>query len=296
MYSFEEFKNRIREEVMVDMPEAQLEIREQTKVNDVIYTALVVKNVDSNCAPCIYLEDFYNSYIEGESINGIVKKIKNIVDTNQITVNLSWIQEWDKVKDKIYIKIINTAANNKLMQGKPCRQLLDLSIVYFVNIGHEENKEFEGTIMVQDEHLKLWNITEDMLYENAVNNMQGTATFMDIESVIMSMGVPENQADLEDMNEGYMYILSNKSHVFGAASILDDTMIDKIRNIYNKNWYMLPSSIHEWICIPKKESMEVNELKEMVQAVNKDEVSESEVLSNHVYYLDSKTGKIEIAA
>lgn len=54
------------------------------------------------------------------------------------------------------------------------------------------------------------------------------------------------------------------------------------------DFFVLPSSIHELLIVPKQEGMELSELEAMVQEVNATQVSREEKLSDHVYEYDAK--------
>ena len=84
-----------------------------------------------------------------------------------------------------------------------------------------------------------------------------------------------------------MFVLTNDTKVNGAAAILND---DNRQEIAEKvgDFYMLPSSIHETLIIPKDAGMEFKELEQMVQEVNQTQVAPGERLSDHVYEYDAK--------
>ena len=50
-----------------------------------------------------------------------------------------------------------------------------------------------------------------------------------------------------------------------------------------KDLYILPSSVHEVILIPKDDTMEWEKLQEMVKEVNSTQVEDVEILSDSVY-------------
>lgn len=73
----------------------------------------------------------------------------------------------------------------------------------------------------------------------------------------------------------------------GAAAILNDDIRQEIAEKVG-DFYMLPSSIHETLIIPKDAGMEFKELEQMVQEVNQTQVAPGERLSDHVYEYDAK--------
>ena len=62
-----------------------------------------------------------------------------------------------------------------------------------------------------------------------------------------------------------------------------------------KEYYVLPSSIHETIIVPKNASMNATELKNMVMEINGKEVSPDEVLTDSVYEYDARSKTLTIA-
>ena len=84
-----------------------------------------------------------------------------------------------------------------------------------------------------------------------------------------------------------MFVLTNDTKVNGAAAILNDDIRQEIAEKVG-DFYMLPSSIHETLIIPKEAGMEFKELEQMVQEVNQTQVAPGERLSDHVYEYDAK--------
>ena len=84
-----------------------------------------------------------------------------------------------------------------------------------------------------------------------------------------------------------MFVLTNDTKVNGAAAILNDDIRQEIAEKVG-DFYMLPSSIHETLIIPKDAGMELKELEQMVQEVNQTQVAPGERLSDHVYEYDAK--------
>ena len=62
------------------------------------------------------------------------------------------------------------------------------------------------------------------------------------------------------------------------------------------SFFLLPSSVHEWIILPEWERDDVGYLREMVEEANRTAVADIDLLSNHVYRYDKNTDMVEIAA
>ena len=65
----------------------------------------------------------------------------------------------------------------------------------------------------------------------------------------------------------------------------------------NCDFYILPSIIHEVLLLPKEESEgDISELNLMIHDVNATQVQEEEILSDHVYCYERRSGFISIPA
>lgn len=85
---------------------------------------------------------------------------------------------------------------------------------------------------------------------------------------------------------------SNNSGVMGAGTIFYPGIEEKIRDVVGADFYILPSSVHEVLAVPKVE-MSLKELRDMVTTINAAQVAPEEQLSNNIY--EFSDGKIRIA-
>ena len=88
-----------------------------------------------------------------------------------------------------------------------------------------------------------------------------------------------------------MFILTSEQKLNGAANILDKAMMDMILDKFGSDFYLLPSSIHEWLVLPDS-GLNPAFLTSMVQEVNAGEVAIEERLSSHVYRYTASEGLI----
>lgn len=93
--------------------------------------------------------------------------------------------------------------------------------------------------------------------------------------------------ELDRDNPVKMYVLQGGS-VFGASALLYDDVMSDIYNQLGGDYYILPSSIHELLVIKADCDIPFYELKAMVEEVNQTEVSETERLSDNVFYCDGR--------
>ncbi|WP_139197250.1 DUF5688 family protein [[Clostridium] fimetarium] len=281
-----------------------LKINKVIKNNDCELTSITLLDSANKCVPCVYLENYFKPETTIADIPNIVEEIINTVENNQMTVqNFDWISQWKTAKEKISCKIVNTNRNEKLLESVPNRSYLNLSIIYYLDIsdGCVNGESVQGTSLVRNEQLKMWNVSENDLYEAAVENIIGSGTLKTMEQIMnefLDSGSEEELEDFDFTDDGNigMYVVSNKNRIYGAAVLLDLDFMVKLSKRFVSGFYILPSSIHELIIVPYSDEISVKELNEMVNQVNESEVSESDFLSNSVYFYDSTNKKILIAA
>ena len=95
-----------------------------------------------------------------------------------------------------------------------------------------------------------------------------------------------------------MLVLSNTSRMYGACVLANSSVLEKVTEVVNDDVYILPSSVHELIIVPKGKASEMGvtpkDLGDMVREVNRCEVDQDERLSNHVYEFKRDTKSLEV--
>lgn len=262
-------------------------VNKVTKNNNLILDGLVIKATDTNIAPTIYLNGYYERYEDGAM--NLDDVVESIIDTysrhNSVTFDISTFTDFDAVKNRICYKLVNTASNKKLLEDVPHRELFDLSIVYYVVVSVEAN--VTGSIIIHNNHIKLWDITENDLYEFASDNTKRLLP-AGIKSMFDTLSEMINMEDLPDTDD-LMYVLTNREKLQGASTILYPDVLSTFADRKNANLWLLPSSIHEWIIVCDDGNMNRETLSEMIQEVNSTQLAVDEILSDHPYYYNRTT-------
>lgn len=205
------------------------------------------------------------------------------------------------IKEKIVCKLINEEANQQFLQDKPYFKLEDLAVVYQILM--DKTGEGTATITITDNLMDGYGIRLEELHDQALQNMDTLQphSFKGMNETVAEMiavdiardqniGMDEAKEMAMQMMPNIpdtMYVLTNDTKVNGAAAILNDDIRQEIAEKVGE-FYMLPSSIHETLIIPKDAGMEFKELEQMVQEVNQTQVAPGERLSDHVYEYDAK--------
>lgn len=248
---------------------------------------LVIMEKGKDIAPTIYLDSFYELHTNGENIKNIIRQIELIYEQNKnnVTFDVNILKHFDTIKDKIVYKVVNYRSNEKLLEQVPHKRILDLAVVFYCLLDNEYGRS--ATALIYNNNLKNWNVTIDDVYKAALKNTPDL-----LHSKISSMAalfekcgvnVDGEEVDLKDYVPSDMYVLTNESKLNGAACILYENVLYDFAQKLGADLYILPSSVHEVILLPKLSMFEKDELVNMVKEVNTEGVAADEVLSDHVY-------------
>lgn len=294
--NIEEFVSNVVTEIRnLLTDEYEVSVNSIPKNNGVILHGVTIREEGTNITPCIYLDQYYSEYTkEANDIPSIAKAVIDLSQKNAIHEEFSveWFKDFNKVAGKVYGRLVNLDRNQELLLLVPHREFLDLALYYVVDL-----PEMNGCITIRNEHMLLWGVSEEELYNRFITNIsendQGDISSM--ASVLGEMiGVDNSEMLSADMR---MYILSNQSRHYGAIQLLSKKTLALAAALLDDDFYVLPSSVHETILLPVKDgsSQEVDGLREMVRCVNDTELDASELLSYNVYRFNSNNGSLEIA-
>lgn len=285
---YETFKARVKEHVKEKVEEGdKVTINHILKNNGMELDGLVIMERDSNMAPTIYINSYYDELRKGRSLDSIVDELFKIHRANKtgLKIDSELFNEYDNIKNSIVYKVINYEKNKKLLKDIPHKKILDLAVVYYCLI--EQNEGNNATALIHNEHLATWKISQDIIHEDAVKNtpkiLKSSLKPMSkiLSDMTKDMDIPDEICDIKPERD--MYVLTNRTRINGAACILYDSVLEKIADKLKADLYILPSSIHEVIILPKVNNYDKDILANMVREVNTDGVAMEEILSDNVY-------------
>ena len=310
MFNFEDFcdyvQMSIKDHLPVEQQDAKVTINNVMKNNGLTLHGVVVHPEGQCVAPTIYLEGFFKQYEEGADLDSVMDKIAGTISEHLNTPEefsdvAQMYSNYDAVKDKIVMAVVNTAKNRELLSQVPHTEREDLSLIYKVVVGTDADGI--GSITIRNEHMEQWGVTVDEIHEMAMKNTREIlpVTVQTMTEVMREMfgsdGMPEEMAEMmfSDMPlNQQMFIISNKSKVNGAASMFYEDTLSELADKIGTSLYILPSSVHEVIAV-STDMGTPEALAGMVREVNGGQVAPEEQLSDHVYKFDAKAKIISLA-
>lgn len=272
-------------------PEAEVELRTVTKLNGIQLHGICANFHDGSAFPTVYLDQFFEE-CDGEVNETIIDKIQNIIKTHKIAApfDISWFTDYDNVREKILVKIVNTKLNEEYLKTVPHRSFMDLSIIPVFHFPEDKPSFGKCTITITNKHLERWEVTVDEVISDAVTN-----TFCNLTPHIDSMfsvlaELNPSFAELELTEEEPQMYVAKTSDIHGANVMLFQDSLYKFAKSVNSDLYILPSSIHEVLIIPVTQAPPMEQLSLMVTEVNESELATEDILSDHVYYYSMDSG------
>ena len=275
-------------------------LTKKLKCNGQLRTGIVFSNPVTNTSPVIYLEEYYNLYQKTKNLPEIIELLSSLYHSlPAITIDTQEFFDFSVVKSRIIMKLINTQKNRTFLETAPHLPFNDLSIVYYYFIGYADGQILD--MPITDELFKRWDIDVLTLHQHATENYGRLlpAKFFSLKQYLIEKGFLEDevcQADATSasasdsaMNDN-IYILSNERIFGGAVLMACSNLMEQIADFFGEDFYILPSSIHELLLLPKSKAPSKEELELLVQEVNQTQVAPEDYLSDHVYYY-SKAGQ-----
>lgn len=284
--SLETFALAVKEYLMVECQVSNVRLNKVSKNNGVTLMGLCIMNPDSNIAPNIYLEAFYEEYLKGKPLSEIAAEILGINRQNQMEHFSAYpLQFFDAVMNKVVYRLVNKEKNKERLHNIPYVDYMDLAVIFYIVL--DETREGIASVTVTNDMMKCWNISIGELYGIAHKNTvkKFPVLVKNMEELLLESIVNVKTYDMDEVECAIpMYVLTNTKKLNGAAVILYENQLRDLAEYFDGDYFLLPSSIHETLLIPVTDATDnPSDLKEMVVDVNKVCVRDEEFLSDSVY-------------
>lgn len=140
---------------------------------------------------------------------------------------------------------------------------------------------------------------KDKLMKAAIDHMMEIAPLdvLDIVDAIDRL-TPAEQAQIPVPEEmlGKMIIVTNKNQKYGSVSMLYPGALKNVSDTHfgGKGFYILPSSLHEVICVPDDGTMCSEAMQMMVIDINRCVVDPEDYMSDQVYYYNPVSDDVSV--
>ena len=302
--TFDEFVPRILEAVQdIEGEDKEIEVRSITKNNGLRQTAMMIRDVvtdemQQRSSPVLDLGPYYEKAQEGVPIRHLARMLCETASEFQTLpkgVDAHMFEDGHKIRENVFCKLVNTEQNTELLSHCPHEPWQDLAVIYYCEVG--DGTDFSDTVTMTNQIMELAGLTEEELRDHAWKNTEEKkkVVFQPLGDVLSgitgSMDVTE-----EGIEESPLYMLSTEGAHLGAIAAALPDACRMAADHFGGSFFMIPSSIHEFLLLADNGYWDAKELNFLVQAVNAAEVAPGDVLSNHAYYCDGKDLSIHPAA
>jgi len=191
------------------------------------------------------------------------------------------IEDWDYAKSLLILCV----SSHRPQEGTPCIPVADL--YQYIRLNFEDH---EATAVVNEAMIDAWGQDFETVWKWAETNTLNRTEAHTLEDYVADN--PPTQLTPDDE----VIIHAHAHGAYGAAGVFLQDTLNILAEGYGRDFYIIPSSIHETIVVPITAAIEghAEELKETILAVNNMSLSERERLSNNLYRYNIETQKLEI--
>ncbi|MCI5944017.1 MAG: DUF5688 family protein [Eubacterium sp.] len=290
---FQEFADYIERNILSGwMEEAEASVETVHKNNAAVYKGLYIRREGDAATPVIYLDEYYQRYLRGESLLHILEEIRREYDWAMVRAkNCAFnLADFSCIKDKVIYRLINYEKNRGLLKECPFLPLHDLA-VSFRWLAFQDSVGI-STSLITNREMELWGITvqELLLYASENTPRLFPERVMSMEFYMKKCSAPEPV-----IFPGFpMYVMTNEQQINGASVMLYEGIFRRFTRVHPSDYYILPSSIHELILVPANEVHVPEELFDIVKNANDTVVSQDDYLSDSVYFYDYQNDCIRL--
>ena len=264
-----------------------------TKVNEE-YRAVSVMPKDSSIGICLNMSELYENGLDhSEAARQILDSyLKAMPEAPGIDTES--IFEYSRAKTRLFTETISTEQNRELLRTLPHREIKDLSVIVRVLAADGTGNGNTASSIVNREMAAAYGVSDDDLISDAARNSERIRpiTIAEITDVLARSGFDCPRA----AGDALLYVVTVPDGFMGAGTIAYPDFFTEIQNTVGRDYYLIPSSIHEFLALPDTGDHSVSVLEDLVRSVNDTEVSPRDFLSNRVYHYDCGRKLFEYAS
>ena len=244
-------------------------VKEIKKNTGVTKLGVTVENAESGISPILYVDDFYENKAPVEDAVKEFDKVMNSV--NVTSKDFDWVNNWEAVKDKLGFRLVHKRNVFPVYTSARARGFADLIMVPYIRVSVNNNV---GTTVVTEAMLNSWGVTKRKVMDTAIGN---TSCRVRKSSEVLS----EMTGQPEEFFPSPFVVVTTEDQIYGAAAIIKAK--EKLNELFPDGYYVIPSSVHEVLVLPKDIGKDTAEINALIDEVNTTQLDSTDVLSNRVY-------------
>ena len=286
-----EFGNTLMNRLSEEMPKYTIRMETVTKMNDQQLHGITIKLTDDLTAPIIYLEEIYQQYLKGVSIDEIIGQIETIVHCTKPPVNVG--NDYIPSDDTLEIRLLDPEINQKFLEDIPYITL-DSGLAIICDAVMDDGHGGEYRAIINDGLLMKMGCGKQTLFNKALSNMEKKKPLL--VDMADAFGLSDdNLIDSTALDPNSIYMLTNQRRILGSAQIVLKEVRSRIASLIGGAFYIIPSSLHELLIIPEKMGLTKESLESMLHDANRTVLPPEDILSDKVFFVDGKDYSLKLA-
>ena len=304
--NYSTFKSYVCDHIHSCLPDhfqnGSVEVSKVCEAGEEPLDSLIIEEPGCLVSPSIILEDYYASYASGMPIDLVMDDIASyrteFHESDEFVL--------DPLMRKPGARLINYESNRSYLEDKAFKLIEDLAVTYHVYVSFRDGTY--STAVTRD-MLRDYHIGIEQLHVIALENIEHVTPmwFRALDTLVAEAIAEQGQDDRETMQkldldmaadgtvrDDGTIVLSNASRRYGAAIMLVPEVMDRMRRLYGKDFYILPSSVHEVILRPRNKVDNIQALRWVVKEINRTVVEKEERLSDNIYTYDFEKHMLKI--
>lgn len=284
--TIEEFAHQLIGTVKPLLPErlrdARITVQPSKEPSHTGMTGIYIWAKDSDVAPCYYIDQQYANFCEGMPIQDIASDLADAIISHQVLeqeIDNTILEDFERAKTNIIAVLIDgrKGRNEKYLVSRPCMPFgeSEIKIVFAIQF-KIPSLESTLTLPITTDLMESWHTTPMQLQQCAIENGPTLQP-----AVIKPIG--EFFAGPESGTKSPIKVLTNSDDSQGAAVLLykeTPAMLDKE---FPGGYYLLPSSVHEWIVLDRRVFNNPLKLLAVVKRLNRETQANLNVLADDVF-------------
>ena len=307
---FEEFVENVKDRIKDYLPgkyeDAVIEVSRHEKINE-SYLGMCVWTGGNAASPILNLEMYYALCQGGlTGMEDVIRRMADIVQENTVPVDLSLVTDYGRTKENLFIRVCDAGRNGELLKNIPHTRIDGLAVTY--HILRSIDAGGMSSMTVTSQMMADLGITKEQLHQDAMENSPRLFPPM-IENIGTMLRLFEMKAaglEEEDISEIRktmdqdmqipMLVVTNREQINGASALFYPGILDQVGEMMGEGYFILPSSVHEWIIVPDREGFDANEMQVMIMDANQNAVTPDIQLGDEAYHYDPKEHVFEKAS
>ncbi|MBD5559323.1 MAG: hypothetical protein HDQ87_03035 [Clostridia bacterium] len=297
----EEFIDYVETHICEYLPpecqDGELGTRVYLRPNDEKNTGLYLMRPGLSGSPNVRLELYAEDCRNGRDLGEVMQEIADTLSScgGLVPQPEAIDLDFEKVRGKLTTKLCDPSDSRDYLKDKPWTPVGEWGLLYRLQL--LTDGDLVGSSPITYEIMNSWGMDSKTLHRLAVENesTKDPAWMSPIMEVAMHGQTIAGPNLLErgrplNPSRNDTYVLSNRSRFNGACVVGWDGILDRVGAVLGRNFFILPSSIHEVLIIPDFERRSVEALELAVRQGNANPmvVQKDDILSNRIQYFDRR--------